>query len=165
MTNLASLVADLAVELETRELRLAAAESCTGGLLAATLTGMPGSSAWFVASLVTYQLSAKTALLGVPADLLAAEGAVNRRVAELMAAGALERTGADLAVATTGLAGPDGDGTQVPVGTLWIAWAGRNPEWTEAQRYELHEPRLDFREDAVEAALRGLIARLQSPPT
>ncbi len=164
MTNLAPLVAEVAAHLESHDLCLAAAESCTGGLLAATLTGMPGSSAWFVGSLVTYQLSAKTALLGVPADLLAAEGAVNERVAELMAAGALERTGADLAIATTGLAGPDGDGTDVPVGTLWIAWASRHPEWLIARRYELHEPRLDFREDAVEAALSGLLELMENPP-
>ncbi len=164
MTNLEPLVAELAEQLLAHGVRLAAAESCTGGLLAATLTGMPGSSEWFVGSLVTYQIPAKTALLGVPAGLLEAQGAVNRDVAEHMARGAIERTGADISVATTGLAGPDGDGTDVPVGTLWIAWAGRDPEWLTARRYEWHEPREDFRLDAVEAALRGLLEHLEKTP-
>ena len=65
---------------------------------------------------------------------------------------------------TTGLAGPDGDGTDVPVGTLWIAWACRNPEWLTARRYEWHEPREDFRIDAVEAALTGLLEHLENAP-
>ena len=157
-------VAALGELLRERGMGLAAAESCTGGLLAAALTSVPGSSEWFVGSLVTYQLKAKTALLDVPDDLLQNEGAVNRRVAELMAAGALARTGADISVATTGLAGPEGDGTDVPVGTLWIAWASRDPAWVTANRYELHEPRNDFRLDAVDAALSGLLGYLENPP-
>ncbi len=164
MTNLEALVAEIAERLRTHGMRLAAAESCTGGLLAATLTDLPGSSEWFVGGLVTYQIPAKTALLGVPADLLEAQGAVNREVAEHMARGALERTGADVAVATTGLAGPDGDGTRVPVGTLWIAWAGREGGWLTARRYEWHEPREDFRRDAVAAALSGLLEHLEKTP-
>ena len=169
MTNQASQTTDASAEqvagiaqyLTQHDLKLATAESCTGGLLAATLTGIAGSSAWFVGSLVTYQLSAKTRLLGVPADLLAREGAVNGEVAERMATGALERTGADFSIATTGLAGPDGDGTGVPVGTLWVAWASRRPDWCHARHYEFHEPRENFRADAVRVALAGLWEYLQ----
>ena len=151
----------LAQYLTERNLTVAAAESCTGGLLAGALTSLPGSSQWFQAGLVTYQLDAKTRLLGVPADLLAQRGAVNENVARLMAQGALTASGADLAIATTGLAGPEGDGTAVPVGTLWIAWAGSGG-WTDAQCFELHEPRAAFREAAVELAITGLLKRLRN---
>ena len=150
----------LASYLIEHDLRVAVAESCTGGLLAGALTSLPGSSQWFQAGLVTYQLDAKTRMLGVPAELLAEQGAVNETVARQMAQGALAATGADLAIATTGLAGPDGDGTEVPVGTLWIGWA-RAGGWTDAERFEIHEPRASFREDAVELAIKGLLDRLE----
>ncbi len=151
----------LAQWLTEHEQRLAVAESCTGGLLAGALTNLAGCSMWFEAGLVTYRLSAKTNLLGVPAELLARRGAVHEDVARRMAEGVLARTDADFSIATTGLAGPEGDGTGVPVGTLWIAWASRNPAWVESQCFELHEPRNSFREDAVELAITGLLQRIE----
>lgn len=160
-------VETLAAALEGRGLRLAVAESCTGGLIAAWLTSLPGASDWFEAGLVTYRLSAKTALLGVSADYLATHGAVNRTVAEAMARGTLDRTGADVSVATTGLAGPEGDGTSVPVGTLWIAWAFRavgGAVDVDAHEFRLAPMRDTFRREAAAAALEGLLERLQKLP-
>ena len=108
-----------------RKLTIAAAESCTGGLLAATLTEIPGSSAVFDRGFVTYSNDAKTAMLGVPVDLLAAFGAVSRETAQAMASGALARAGVDLAVAITGIAGPGGAMPGKPVGLVHIAAASR----------------------------------------
>src|SRR6266481_1109770 len=101
-----------------KKLTIAAAESCTGGLLAATLTEIPGSSDVFDRGFVTYSDAAKTAMLGVPADLLATFGAVSRETAQAMANGALAQAGVDLAVAITGIAGPGGAMPGKPVGLV-----------------------------------------------
>ena len=102
---------------------VACAESCTGGLLADRITAVPGSSNYFLASLVTYSNKAKTRFLGVPARLIREKGAVSREVAESMAAGARKKTGANLALATTGIAGPGGGSTRKPVGLVYIGLA------------------------------------------
>ncbi|HJO35504.1 MAG: CinA family protein [Pseudomonadota bacterium] len=150
------LVQRLADELRARHLRLVVAESCTGGLLAAALTALPGSSAWFDRGLVTYSNAAKTALLGVPATMLARCGAVSEPVARQMASGALHNGAADLAVAITGIAGPEGGTPDKPVGTVWIAWAARSR--TPASRCYLFEgERAQVRAASVRAALEGLI--------
>lgn len=109
-----------------RDLQVAVAESCTGGLVAQLLTSVPGASRSLVAGVVAYANSAKTALLGVDAALIEQHGAVSQEVAEAMALGALRVSGADVAVATTGIAGPDGGSAEKPVGTLWLAlaWQG-----------------------------------------
>lgn len=104
---------------------LATAESCTGGLIAASCTELAGSSAWFERGFVTYSNEAKTELLGVPAALIAQHGAVSEEVAKAMAAGALAHSRADIAVAVTGVAGPSGGSQAKPVGTVWLAWAER----------------------------------------
>jgi len=104
-------------------LRLATAESCTGGLLAAALTDVPGSSDVFERGFVTYSNEAKTELLGVPAELVAKHGAVSREVAEAMARGALAHSHADIAVAVTGVAGPGGGTSEKPVGLVHLAAA------------------------------------------
>ncbi len=112
--------------LRTRGLRLATAESCTGGLIGATLTEVAGASDVFEGGLVTYSNAAKTRLLGVPQALLAAHGAVSREVAEAMARGALERLESDMAVAVTGIAGPGGASEAKPVGLVHVAGIRRD---------------------------------------
>ncbi|HQH61900.1 MAG TPA: competence/damage-inducible protein A, partial [Candidatus Saccharicenans sp.] len=102
---------------------VACAESCTGGLLADRITAVPGSSNYFLASLVTYSNRAKTRFLGVPTRLIREKGAVSREVAESMAAGARKKTGATLALATTGIAGPGGGSARKPVGLVYIGLA------------------------------------------
>lgn len=115
----------LASLLLARGQSLATAESCTGGLIAATCTELAGSSAWFERGFVTYSNEAKTELLGVPAELIARHGAVSEEVARAMASGALRHSRADIAVAVTGIAGPTGGSEAKPVGTVWLAWAQR----------------------------------------
>ncbi len=105
--------------------KLATAESCTGGLVANLITDVAGSSRYFIGGWITYSNEAKSRELGVPADLILEHGAVSGPVAESMARGALERSGGDLAVSLTGIAGPDGGSEDKPVGTVWIAVAER----------------------------------------
>ena len=113
--------------------KIAVAESCTGGLVTAAITEIAGSSAVFEAGFVTYSNEAKLDLLGVSSDVLETFGSVSIAVAWGMARGALERTGADVAVAITGIAGPDGGSEQKPVGTVVFARAVRNAEEREAE--------------------------------
>jgi nicotinamide-nucleotide amidase len=101
------------------------AESCTGGLIAKVLTDVPGSSRWFLEGWVTYNNRAKIGRLGVRRQSLVRKGAVSERVVREMVAGALSRSGADFAVAVTGIAGPDGGVPGKPVGTVWLGWAAR----------------------------------------
>jgi nicotinamide-nucleotide amidase len=105
--------------------RVATAESCTGGLIAATLTAIAGSSDVLDRGFVTYSNASKTELLGVPASLIASVGAVSEPVVRAMAEGALARSGADVAVAVTGVAGPGGGTAEKPVGLVWFALAHR----------------------------------------
>lgn len=118
-----------------RRWRLATAESCTGGLVGHSVTGLPGSSDWFVGGIVSYSNSSKQALLGVPHDLLREVGAVSEEVARAMAVGALAAfADADLAVAVTGIAGPDGGTPDKPVGLTFVAAARRDGR-VEASRH------------------------------
>ena len=112
-------------DFERRGLRLAIAESCTGGLVAAALTAIAGSSAVVDRGFVTYSNQAKAEMLGVPMPLIEAKGAVSREVAEAMAEGALRHSAADVAVAITGIAGPGGGSTDKPVGTVHFARAAK----------------------------------------
>ncbi len=107
--------------LEAR-LKLATAESCTGGWVAKVVTEVPGSSAWFDCAFVAYSYDAKEAMLGVPRQTLEQHGAVSRETVIEMVRGALSRSRADMAVAITGIAGPTGGTREKPVGTVWIAW-------------------------------------------
>ena len=110
---------------KAKGLRAATAESCTGGLVAGAITDIPGSSAMFTHGFVAYANAAKTQMLGVPEMLLAAHGAVSAEIAAAMATGARARSGADFAVSTTGIAGPDGGSAEKPVGTVWFGLAGK----------------------------------------
>jgi len=156
---IAARVATLAGLLESRGLRISTAESCTGGGLAKALTDRSGSSAWFEFGFVTYGNNAKLDLLGVSAETLAANGAVSQAVAEEMARGAREASGADLAVAITGVAGPTGGSADKPVGTVWLAWAGPG-DLVGAELRNFPGDRAAVRSQAVAAALDGTIARL-----
>jgi nicotinamide-nucleotide amidase len=117
---------DLLREAKSRGFTIATAESCTGGLIAATLAAVPGASAALDRGFVTYSNDAKKEMLGVPAALLDDYGAVSRQVAMAMAAGALAHSPADLVVAVTGIAGPDGGTAEKPVGLVHIAVARRD---------------------------------------
>jgi nicotinamide-nucleotide amidase len=137
--------------------RVTTAESCTGGWVAKCLTDVPGSSQWFERGFVTYSNDAKRELLGVSADALVRHGAVSQPVAEQMAAGALEASGAALAVAITGIAGPDGGTPEKPVGLVWFALA-RPQAAPIAQQHRFSGDRDGIRRAAVATALRIIIA-------
>lgn len=156
---IATTVAALADRLRARHWRVAAAESCTGGLIAAACTDLAGSSDWFERGVVSYSNAAKTELLGVDPALIEAHGAVSEAVARAMAAGMLERSAADLAVAVTGVAGPAGGSAAKPVGTVWLAWACRTGGEVaiDARLERFPGDRAAVRRATVEAALRGLL--------
>lgn len=138
---------------------VATAESCTGGWIAKTLTDVAGSSQWFGEGFVTYGNEAKIRRLGVGRSLLKSEGAVSRAVARAMAHGALLRTGADVAVAVTGIAGPDGAVPGKPVGTVWLCWAHRGARGLRftLERKQFRGDREAVRRKTVRTALRGLL--------
>jgi len=153
----------LAGSLLRRKLRAISVESCTGGMVAATLTSLPGSSDWFEGAFVTYRLSAKTRMVGVPTALLTAHGAVSEPVARAMAEGALQASDADLSVAITGVAGPSGGDIITPVGTVWFAWAVREPEIACVQTVEsqFDGDRNAVRVQATNTAINGLLRLLE----
>jgi nicotinamide-nucleotide amidase len=122
------LAGKLVAMLSDRGLLVATAESCTGGLLSALLTAVPGSSACFDCALITYSNHSKSELLGVDAALIEQHGAVSEEVVSAMVQGLLARSRADLAVAISGIAGPGGATPDKPVGTVWLAWATRKGE-------------------------------------
>lgn len=153
-----ALAAALGAALQTRGLRCATAESCTGGLVAGAITAIAGSSGWFERGFVTYTNDAKHEMLGVPVDVLEAHGAVSEPVAQAMAAGALAQSTADLAVAITGVAGPDGGTAAKPVGMVCFAWAVRGSA-PQAATHHLSGDRAAVREASVGVALRGLLER------
>ncbi|WP_088283550.1 CinA family protein [Ideonella sp. A 288] len=154
-------VAALADALRGRGWRLATAESCTGGLIAAACTDLAGSSDWFERGFVTYSNAAKTELLGVPAELITLHGAVSEPVARAMVQGALRHSAADLAVAVTGIAGPGGGSPDKPVGTVWLAWRG--PQGERAERQVFAGDRAAVRQATVERALQGLLDFARAP--
>lgn len=151
----------LAEALLRRQWRLATAESCTGGLIAAACTAVPGSSDWFDRGFVTYSNAAKTESLGVGADLIVRHGAVSEPVALAMAAGALERSPADLAVAVTGIAGPTGGSPDKPVGLVWMAVACRG-QAARAWRLQLAGDRAAVRGQTALRALEALVEAARS---
>ncbi len=156
MTQFEPAVLALADALGARGAKLATAESCTGGLIAAACTAVAGSSDWFERGFVTYSNDAKTESLGVPAELIAAHGAVSAEVARAMAEGALQHSRAGLAVAVTGIAGPTGGSPSKPVGTVWMAVARRG-EAAQAELLQLKGDRAAVREQTVTAALARLL--------
>jgi len=147
--------------LTEQKMTLATAESCTGGLISHRLTDVPGASAVFTHGFITYANSAKISLLGVSAVDLESHGAVSETVACQMAAGALQSSGADVAVAVTGIAGPDGGTPEKPVGTAWIGLATKD---APATAFKVFHPRNrhDFKLAISQAALEAVRRRLVS---
>jgi len=157
-TDLTDTLPALAQRLRERGWLMATAESCTGGLIAGACTDLSGSSDWFERGFVSYSNQAKTELLGVPAALIAAHGAVSEPVARAMAVGAVERSAARCAVAVTGVAGPTGGSPEKPVGTVWFGWCTPAGVFTERQRFD--GDRAAVRRATVVHALAGLLQRL-----
>jgi len=154
-----ALVGRVAARLQAGGRSLVVAESCTGGWIAKACTDAPGSSRWFRGGAVVYDDVLKQAMLGVRGETLARDGAVSEAVVREMALGALERLGGDVAVAVSGIAGPDGGTPAKPVGTVWFGWAVRT-----ADRIELRAARLRFegsrdavRRAAVRTGLEGVL--------
>ena len=141
-----------------RGIRIAAAESCTGGLVAGAITAVAGSSDWFECGYVTYSNAAKSRDLGVSTATLEKFGAVSEPAASEMAAGARRTSGADWTVAVTGIAGPAGGSPEKPVGTVCFAWSG--PRRTDSLHQRLSGDRAAIRRESVGIALQGLIDRL-----
>lgn len=146
--------------LRDRGMTLATAESCTGGLISNRITDVPGASAVFTHGFITYANEAKTQMLGVPEELIASHGAVSEAVACRMAAGALEVGGADIAIAVTGIAGPDGGTEEKPVGTAWIGVAVKGKEVRAFRVYHprnRHDFKLAVSQSALEAVRREMV--------
>ena len=162
---LAGLAADLLLK---NNWFLATAESCTGGLIAAACTDLAGSSTWFERGFVSYSNAAKTELLGVDAAVIAEHGAVSEPVARAMAAGALRRSHAQVAIAVTGVAGPTGGSPLKPVGTVWFGFAFPGPSGQSGQLVSevrhFDGDRAAVRAATVQHALQRLIELLHATP-
>ena len=149
----------LAVVLLANKFKMATAESCTGGLIAAACTDLAGSSDWFERGFVSYANQAKAEMLGVDARLITKHGAVSDQVARAMAQGALQHSAAQVSVAVTGVAGPGGGSADKPVGTVWFAWGLPSGLTSEVQHFE--GDRAAVRAATVQHALARLVALLQ----
>ena len=154
----------LASLLETAGWKVALAESCTGGLVCATLTELAGSSNWFERGYITYSNQAKTECLGVPAELIESHGAVSEPVARAMAEGAQRNARVKAAVSITGIAGPAGGSTEKPVGTVCFAWAIQSDEavTTSCQTKLFSGDRQAVRQQATAFALEELLTLLKA---
>ena len=155
--RLATTVGQLLVE---KSQRIVTVESCTGGWLGKTLTEIVGSSGWYECGFVTYSNASKIQLVGVNEELIQEFGAVSEPVAKAMARGALEYTKTDIAIAITGVAGPDGGTMDKPVGTVWLAWVAEN-NYCKAECRIFDGDRASVREQSVSTALTGLILLLE----
>ena len=145
--------------LRERGLKLALAESCTGGLVGDRVTNIPGSSEYFLGGVIAYAYEAKVALLGVSWDTLNSKGAVSRETVLEMARGARAALSTDIAVSVSGIAGPGGGTPDKPVGTTWICLAAADGEWT--RRFQFEGDRLQNKASAAGAALQLLLDYLE----
>lgn len=151
--------AQIGARLRARGLKIATAESCTGGLIAHRITNVPGSSGYFMGGVVAYANEAKVAQLGVPWDTLHAYGAVSRETVLEMARGAREAFGVEIAVGVTGIAGPGGGMPEKPVGSTWIGLSTPDGEW--ARLFVWTGDRLENKELSAEAALQLVLDYLR----
>lgn len=149
--------------LQARNLTLATAESCTGGLIAAAITAIPGSSAWFERGFVTYSNQAKREMLGVHPGTLDMHGAVSEAVVKEMAEGAISASEATVSVAVSGVAGPGGGSAAKPVGLVCLAWGMERRE-TRADSTHCEGDREEVRRRAVLLALEGILDMLSEAP-
>jgi nicotinamide-nucleotide amidase len=158
-------VESLAQLLLARKWKIALAESCTGGLVCATLTELSGSSAWFERGYITYSNQAKTESLGVPTELIESYGAVSEPVAKAMAQGAQGNAGVNIAISITGIAGPTGGSAEKPVGTVCFGWAIHNQTGeniTICQTKFFGGDRQSIRQQACNFALTELLRLLRN---
>lgn len=144
-----------------QQLRIALAESCTGGAVSQVITSVPGSSLWFDAGFVVYSNEAKTQMLSVDPIMIAQFGAVSEAVAKAMAQGALDNSSADLAISITGIAGPHGGSTDKPVGTVWFALADKKQGTCEAIMQSFEGGRQHIRQSAVEFVLERFFQHIK----
>jgi nicotinamide-nucleotide amidase len=153
------MVERLAMLMREKRWMLATAESCTGGMIAAACTDLPGSSDWFERGFVTYSNEAKTESLGVDASLIAQQGAVSEKVARAMAFGAVRHSHATVSVAVTGIAGPTGGTPDKPVGTVWFAWQVDGRLSSETRRFD--GDRAAVRRQTLDHALQRLVEKIE----
>lgn len=161
MSLIYELSAELGRCLANQQLMLTTAESCTGGGIAAAITDVPNSSTWFSHGFVTYSNAAKQQQLHINPTLIETYGAVSQPVVEAMAAGALAVASADLAIAVSGIAGPDGGTNEKPVGTVWIAWVRPNNRPT-SQMFSFSGDRKSVRNQSVIASLKGALSLVEN---
>ena len=162
--TIAMLAEALVGELTAAGKSVATAESCTGGWIAKSITDIPGSSQCFAYGIVSYSNGAKESVLGVQPATLAACGAVSEATVREMAAGVPNLSGADLSVAVSGIAGPDGGSDEKPLGTVWFGWSARHDgkRSTDARLHQLSGDRESIRAQAVVIALQELRRRLRT---
>ena len=161
-SNIELLAREVGDTLLQNHLVITTVESCTGGWVAEAITSIAGSSSWFERGFVTYSNEAKQELVGVRKETLLQYGAVSREVAREMSLGGIDASHADLAVAVTGIAGPDGGTLQKPVGTVWVAWGDRSGKVSE-ELFQFDGDRESVRRSTVEQSLVGILEFLKSP--
>jgi len=161
MEKLAMLSAKVGQSRMAQDFKLTTVESCTGGWIAQCLTDVQGSSAWYECGFVTYSNVSKIQLVGVSPELIDQSGAVSESVVRAMARGALARTAADVALAVTGIAGPNGGTSDKPVGTVWLAWAAR-VGYAESEKNMFLGDRKAVCYQSVTRALSNLIVLLET---
>jgi nicotinamide-nucleotide amidase len=154
--ELKDLAEELGVCMKAKGIKLASAESCTGGWLAKIITDIPGSSEWFTGSVVCYSNESKTSLLGVQENTLSEFGAVSGETVIEMADGLFAHTDADVAVGVSGIAGPDGGTEDKPVGLVWLSW-GKRDKSVYAKPYNFEGDREDVRKQSIAQALNNLL--------
>lgn len=158
--DVTGMVMELGEVLRRAGMRLATAESCTGGLVASTLTNVAGSSEWFEGAVVAYDNRVKMKLLGVPEEVLIRHGAVSSECAEAMARGIAALMDVQVGLAISGIAGPGGGSVEKPVGTVWIAWTVSGRVWS--RKHLFSGDRLNIKGQSMAAALDGLLATMKN---
>ncbi len=162
---MSELAASLGAALKQRGFMIATAESCTGGLVAAAITSIAGSSDWFDRGFVTYSNQAKHEMLGVPLALIEQHGAVSEEVARAMAEGALKYSHAQVSISITGIAGPGGGSDIKPVGLVWHGFAVKRSDGTQAlhcQRQQYAGDRAAIREQACALAMKQALQTMET---